>query len=339
MNIEEYWQKNMGLLKADGQNRSITIIIRKIIICQLLDIPFTEIQYYLSKNAYLRKFALGDTNGLSEETCSDEEILCRAGKELQCIYDDDYYELTNILRKNHIYYDGLIVRPKTVVKKNDIELIISFLLDSMKKGELPEDNREMLETYKKIYGISISLLNPYILEKYNNHIESYYEHLIYQWQTANELAEHVSQQRSGVNNFYMSFMSILIAGILFSDKMMTTLSMLPKILIYIIVSFVGIVICQIWKKQINNYATLNSIKYQIINEMERSLPANVLYYEYKLSEKKPKENSRKINFSQHEKIIVLIFEAVIIIIPIILLLNLLGWLKGIETVITAVLMK
>lgn len=134
-------------------------------------------------------------------------------------------------------------------------------------------------------------------------------------------------------------MSILIAGILFSDKMMTTLSMLPKILIYIIVSVVGIILCQIWKRQINNYAKLNSIKYHIINEMERNLPANVLYYEYMISKKRESKRHREISFLQHEKMIVIIFETVIVIIPIILLINLLGWLKGLEAVITTLLVK
>lgn len=339
MNIEAYWQKNTCLLRDEKHNKSRTIKIRKIIICRFMDIPFSEIQYYLSNYGYLRQFALGDTESLLEETVKDKEILCKADEEIQCIYDDDYYELTNILRQNHLHYDGITLKPKTAVKKRDIEYLIGLLLDSINKYQLPEYYREMLETYNEIYSKSISLLNPHIQEKYRDHTESYYEHLIYQWQTANELAEHVSQQRSNMNSFYMSLMSILIAGILFSDKLVTTLSLLPKLLIYIIVLVVGIILCQVWKMQINNYAKLNSIKYQIINEMERCLPANVLYYEYKLSEKKPRKNQRIINFSQHEKVIVVMFEVVIVIIPLILLMNILGWFQGLETVITAALVK
>lgn len=339
MKIDEYWQKNMGLLRDESQVQSETIKIRKIIICQLMDIPFTEIQFYLSRYAYLRKFALEDIGGLSEETLSDEQIISRAEKDIQCIYDDDYYELANIVRKNHLHYDEFTVRPKTAVRESDIKRLLRFLLDLTNKYQLPENCREILETYNRVYGISIRLLNPYIQEKYHDHIEEYYEHLIYQWQTANELAEHVSQQRSNMNNFYMSFMSILIAGVLFSDKMMSTLSLFSKVLIYIIVSAVGIILCQIWKIQINNYAKLNAIKYQIINEMERSLPANVLYYEYELSDKKNRKNQRKINFSQHEKAIVSVFEVIIIIIPLILLMNIFGWFHGIDEAITAVKVK
>ncbi len=319
MTIEEYWNKNFSLLGIHNNNLETTKQIRKKIICYLLEIPETEVQYYLLSCEPLRCFALNDTTELPKEVLSERESIHNyVSRDVQLIYRDDYKILKKIIEESSLNYTGLLKRGTTIINKNDIKALIDFLL--INKDKLSGNFRETVKTYNSLYYYPIKLFNPHIKEKYTNNPTDYYSLLLMQWQTANGLASQISQQRSNMNNFYMSLMSILIAGILLSDSLLTDLSFPSRSLIYLTVLVIGIGLCHIWRQQINNYAKLNSIKYNIINDIERHLPANILNYEYQMSEKAPTKGHRKINFSKDEIKITYMFEIIIIIIPFILLL-------------------
>lgn len=106
-------------------------------------------------------------------------------------------------------------------------------------------------------------------------------------------------------------MSILIGGILFSDQLLGV-NQLIRTLMYIVIMFMGVKCCDKWFSQIENFKKMNGAKYEVINELERSLPANVLLYEYIQTEKNARKNKVVINFSKKEEEIVTIFKRAII---------------------------
>lgn len=139
------------------------------------------------------------------------------------------------------------------------------------------------------------------------------------------MAANISQQRSNMNNFYMSLLTVLIGGTLFSDYFTDAIGIMIKGPLYISISIVGVVLCVIWRKQIDNYGRLNAAKYHIINAIERELPANVLYYEYLVTEKTARKSQKKTNFYEQEKMITILFEMFVLFVPMVLLV---GTLKG-----------
>ena len=168
----------------------------------------------------------------------------------------------------------------------------------------------------------IKLINEDIKEKAGSEI--YYTIMMEQWKTANEMAAQISEQRNNMNNFYMSLMSIIVGGILFSDQIVNT-SIVVKTLMFIIIGIIGFICCQKWISQIENYKRLNASKYEVINELEKHLSANVMTYEYLLTEKKLPKGKRKISFSDQEKSIAKLYRLIIILVSIVMLIG--SWIS------------
>ena len=101
--------------------------------------------------------------------------------------------------------------------------------------------------------------------------EKYYDHLLEQWKTCVEMANSNSEKRISTNNVFISINAALFAIISFSLDYKS-----------ILLSAIGIVVCALWLNSISSYKKINSVKYQIINEIETLLPVCPYAYEWAL---------------------------------------------------------
>lgn len=89
-----------------------------------------------------------------------------------------------------------------------------------------------------------------------------YENVVLeQWKTCIAEASGISEKRNNANNIFITLNTALFAVITFSLDYKSILLLV-----------VGIAICILWICTINSYKKLNSVKYEIINEMELKLP-------------------------------------------------------------------
>lgn len=150
--------------------------------------------------------------------------------------------------------------------------------------------------------------------KKNTAEEVYFTALLEQWKTANELTANISAQRNNINNFYMSLLSLLIGGILLSDRLMAE-QLIARTVMLALILVVGIACCVTWIKQVDKCKRINYQKYQIIDALEKRLPANVLSFEGQIpTEKKPGKA-----LSDYEKSLAIIFGLVISLITVTML--------------------
>ena len=151
--------------------------------------------------------------------------------------------------------------------------------------------------------------------------EIYFTALLEQWKTANELTANSSAQRNNINNFYMSLLSLLIGGILLSDRLMAEQAIAKTVMLVLILA-VGLACCITWVKQVEKCKRINYQKYQIIDALEKQLPANVLSFESQIpTEKKPGKA-----LSDYEKSLAIIFGLAISLIVLTMLVEI--WWPG-----------
>jgi len=320
--IANYWKEKTEKTKNifPSWNKGDEIAVRRLIVSKIMEIPIDGISYYLKKCDWLKDFV---SESLEPEVCLSNAIIEKANKVIaEVFYSEDCKKLYHILNKES----------KGNLKKKDVCDAIKELVVNDKYDSLTEQQKDIVDTLEKVYFEPIELLNPYIEEKAST--EVYYTILMEQWKTANEMAAQISAQRNSMNNFYMSLMSILIGGILFSDQLLNA-NDLSKMVLFITIAVVGFACCNKWIAQINNYGKLNSAKYDIINELEKSLPANIMLCEYKRTEKNARKSKVKINFSEQERSIACLFRIVVLVVPTIMILG--TWWDDIWKLIETVL--
>jgi hypothetical protein len=143
--------------------------------------------------------------------------------------------------------------------------------------------------------------------------------LLEQWKTANELTAHISSQRNNINSFYISLLSLLIGGVLLSDQLMVE-HPLARTIILILILIVGNTCCVTWVKQVDKCKRINYQKYQIIEQLEARLPANVLSYESSIPTTQKKTAVDKA-LSDYEKSLAIVFGTAITLIVITMLVE------------------
>lgn len=308
MYITKYWEKKAELVQGAFKecNRKEELTIRKMIICAIMKIHERDIKYYLQNDIGFKKFALNDTSAIDETIMDD--MIDKVQEVIKCyFYKRDYCLLCGIED----------LPQEDVDKKQVCDKIMEMVKDDV-YHTLNQERKQMVDILERVYFDPINLLNEHI--KISAGSEVYYTILMEQWKTANEMAANISAQRNNMNNFYMSLMSILIGGILFSDQLLST-NDVAKTILFITISIMGVVCCNIWISQIENYGRLNGAKYDIINELERSLPANVMLCEYNRTENNARRTKRKINFSKQEKSIANLFRCMVVAVPILMLVG------------------
>ncbi len=100
------------------------------------------------------------------------------------------------------------------------------------------------------------------------------EIIVAQWQTCVEMANSISQRRDTMNNIFITLNLAILASVSFSWDIKS-----------ILVLCAGIVICILWIFFIRNYKLLNREKFNVINELERKLPARPFMDEWKRLQK------------------------------------------------------
>ena len=116
------------------------------------------------------------------------------------------------------------------------------------------------------------ILEDLIVENPNDKI------LFEQYKLYVEMANDVSERRDRTNKFYATLMSLLLTifGIINSIN--------KEWIIFIIPLSIMILISLVWMKNIQSYSTLNRGKFDVINEIEKELPAKGFTIEWELME-------------------------------------------------------
>jgi hypothetical protein len=103
--------------------------------------------------------------------------------------------------------------------------------------------------------------------------EHYQEHLLDQYKLYVEMADKVSARRADSNQFYVKVLSALLAIIALAAKLPlgNSSAQIQKITNLAII-MLALVLCAVWYVNIESYRQLNSGKFAIIHEMEKTLP-------------------------------------------------------------------
>ena len=133
------------------------------------------------------------------------------------------------------------------------------------------------------------------------------EIILAQWQTCVEMANSVSQRRDTMNNIFVTLNLAIIAAVSIGWDLKS-----------IMVLVAGIVTCIIWMVFIRNFKLLNKAKFDVINQLEKKLPAEPFKEEWELliKNKKYKDGTRL------ERVLPITFIILYTIAIIIILMNL-----------------
>ena len=85
--------------------------------------------------------------------------------------------------------------------------------------------------------------------------------ILEQWKTCVETANGITEKRNTANSIFITVNTALFAVVTFSLDYKS-----------ILLSSIGIFICVLWLKLLDNYKQLNEAKYDVINEIEELLP-------------------------------------------------------------------
>lgn len=99
--------------------------------------------------------------------------------------------------------------------------------------------------------------------------KDYQEHLLEQYKLLVTMADNVSARRALTNSFYITVLSALLAILSLTGENFATEA---QNIIFLVVSILGLVLCMVWKININSYGQLNTGKFKVIQEMEAQLP-------------------------------------------------------------------
>jgi len=136
-----------------------------------------------------------------------------------------------------------------------------------------------------------------------NNNESNNELLLAQWQTCVEMANSISQRRDTMNNIFVTLNLAIMAAV-------SIVWDIKSILILV----AGVVVCALWLLFIRNYKQLNSAKFDIINRIEKELPAQPFCEEWE----KLQSNKKYMDGTKLEKWLPIMFIALYIITAIII---------------------
>ena len=151
-------------------------------------------------------------------------------------------------------------------------------------------------------------------EKYG---DKFQEHLLEEYKMYVEMMDRVTERRGKANMFYTTLLSTLLALASF----LTENKLIPdsnKLLF--LFAILGLILCMIWYTNINSYKQLNSLKFKVIEEIEKNLPFPCYVREWQIDKTRTRKYRR---LTQVEKYLPLILG-----IPYLLLLvySIVSWL-------------
>lgn len=319
MNITGYWKSKIESIKNDTKELTENErLARKLVLSEMMNIPKDKLAYCSKTYKWCRDFVGEDPVEEDWFEGETEEVRARAQEILEeYFYKKDYETLCGIRdkveaeriickivrdRKSAHQIDRKTDQTEKKAGKSDVCNLIKELVSNRTYKKVDEKSKPSLDLLEKIYFEPIGLFNDYVEVA----PEAYCDTLLEQWKVANEMAANISAQRNSMNNFNMSLMTMLIGSILISNNL-TTFDAVTKLILYSVTCVVGVGCGLTWIAQIDNYCRLNGVKYTVINDIERKLPANVMLYEYMVTEKTARKNKAKTPFSEHEKRIAKLF--------------------------------
>lgn len=116
--------------------------------------------------------------------------------------------------------------------------------------------------------------------------------LVELYKLAVEMADRMSARRAGANSFFLTVNTTLVAvvGIVGLVRRPPPHSKMPSFDPFglCIIAVAGIVLAWVWWLLLRYYRRLNSVKFQVINKMEKRLPAQVFTDEWAILHPEPK---------------------------------------------------
>ena len=104
-----------------------------------------------------------------------------------------------------------------------------------------------------------------------------------------EMADRVSQRRDSANRFYAGLLSGMAA--LLAVAVSASIFEEIEAVIYLVVALVGATLCLVWFLNIRSYRQLNTGKFQVIHELEQTLPHAMYAREWEIL--RPREGEKR----------------------------------------------
>lgn len=230
------------------------------------------------KKAQLILFFVGEASHKSENIDWEIRTAMKQKKPIYTIKLEEQYRINDAL----MLKDPFSGEKASYSKEIDLDAVIELIKKHV-SGEYKVFNQDVEKIDKTV-----------LLEQYKIFLKT---------------SEDLVSRRQGVNNFYISINSALIAafGIIWA------LNILPvyKFLTGFLLSVVGIILSFSWIKLLVSYGDLNSSKMKIVSYIEKQLPASL--YDAEWAALSDKLNKRKyVSFTNSEKRVPALFIAVYI---------------------------
>lgn len=123
------------------------------------------------------------------------------------------------------------------------------------------------------------------------------------YKTLVDMADKVSQRRQNANNFYLTVNTALIGASSYISAVSTAAHSTW------VISFAGLLVSLVWKRNIDSYKDLNNGKFHVITEIEKGLPVTPFKAEWNFL-KRGEDRSRYRPFHAVEILVPYIFAAV-----------------------------
>ncbi len=110
---------------------------------------------------------------------------------------------------------------------------------------------------------------------------SYQGHLLEQYKLYVEMANHISERRTSANNYLITVNGFIVTlyGLAASIPALS-----QKATWQYVVPLAGVLICIAWAALIGSYRNLNTVKFELIHELEARLPAALYAHEWDLAQ-------------------------------------------------------
>src|SRR6266567_3262756 len=106
----------------------------------------------------------------------------------------------------------------------------------------------------------------------------YHQHLFEQYKLYVDSADHISQRRSSTNSFLLTVNASLVTLYGLASHLRASAAW------QLLVPISGLLVSLAWFSLVENYRSLNSVKFEVIHQLEKKLPVCLYRYEWKLLE-------------------------------------------------------
>lgn len=113
-----------------------------------------------------------------------------------------------------------------------------------------------------------------------------------------EMADRVSQRRQSANSFYLTVNTAIIGASAYVIRETQDTNIW-------IISLAGVAICILWIRSVLSYKSLNSVKFEVITELEKQLPVAAYSNEWRILNSK--DGKRHTPFHKIEILVPLVF--------------------------------